>query len=129
LCLINLPIKNNKKEKSLFEWGILGALVASACCWLPLLLIFLGLINISTALTIGYYSIYFLITGLALTGLALYFYWRKNGKTCCTTKTEFKKHLLISIIVVLAVLFFSYVIKNFIAPTVAPFVYEQFSNR
>lgn len=121
-------MKNNQKEKRFIEWGILGALITSACCWLPLLLIFLGVINISTALTIGYYSIYFLAAGLALTGLALYFYWH-NGKTCCASKTELKKHLLVSIGVVLAVLLFSYLIKNVIAPAMAPFVYEQFSNR
>lgn len=121
-------MKNNPKEKSLAKWGILGILVASACCWLPLLLILLGAINISTALAWGYQSTYFFVAGLALAGMAIYFYWRKNGKSCCTTKAEYRKQILITLIFVAIILVATYLVKHYVVPFLAPIVYEQSFN-
>lgn len=122
-------MQNNHKEKSLVKWGFLSILVASACCWLPLLLISFGVINISTALAWGYRSGYFLATGLTLTGLAIYFYWCKNGKSCCTTKSEYKRQIIITIIFLVTVLAAAYFIKHYIVPYLAPIIYEQSFNK
>lgn len=122
-------MENDHKEKSLVKWGFLGILVASACCWLPLLLISLGVINISTALALGYRSPYFLVAGLALATLAIYFYWSKKDKSCCTTKANFKKQIIISIIFLASILIAAYLIKNYVVPYFAPSVYKQSFNK
>lgn len=116
-------------EKTLVKWGGLGVIVASACCWLPLLLIFLGVINISTALAIGYRATYFLVAGLTLTVIAIYFYWNKGVKSCCVTKTQYKKYLLFTILILLLVLGLTYLIKQILLPYLAPIIYEQYYNR
>lgn len=116
-------------EKTLVKWGAVGVVVASACCWLPLLLIFLGVINISTALAIGYRSIYFLAAGLTFVLIGIYFYWSRGVKSCCVTKSQYKKYLLFTVLILLLVLGLTYLIKQIVLPYLAPAVYEYYYNR
>lgn len=116
-------------EKSLVKWGAVGVVVASACCWLPLLLIFLGVINISTALAIGYRATYFLVAGLTLALTGIYFYWNRGLKSCCVTKSQYKKYLLFTVLILLLVLGATYLIKQILLPYLAPIIYEQYYNR
>lgn len=119
--------KKHKNEKSLIKWGFGGAILASACCWLPLILVFLGVISVSTVLKIGYRSNYFLIGGLTLIALGIFFYWRKRG--ACSTRKEWIKQILFTILIVALVLLVAYVIKHWIVPYLAPFAYEKSLNQ
>jgi len=122
-------MKNHNDQSTLMKWSVGGIVLASACCWLPLVLILLGVINISTALVIGYNSTYFLAAGFGLAGLALFFYWRKRWKKVCTSRETLKKDLLMTILVIAAIIFITFFIKNTVLPFVAPYVYEYSLNR
>jgi magnesium-transporting ATPase (P-type) len=118
--------RTDPQQDKLIKWGIWAAVVASACCWLPLLLLSLGAINISTVLAIGYRTPYFITAGLTLVGLSLFFFWRGRYRNrCCITQQTVKKDILLTIGIIAFVLLLTYLIKYVLLPNLAPIIYDN----
>lgn len=81
--------------------GILSALIASACCVGPLLLILLGLGSLGIGAAIGKYHWYFILAAFALIGFA----WRsylKEKKTCNLKGCQMENKRITLIILILS---------------------------
>ncbi len=62
------------KVRKITQVGALGsAIIASACCWLPLLLVALGVSGVAVSATLEQYRPIFLAVTFALLGIAFYF--------------------------------------------------------
>ena len=70
--------------------GLLSAIAASACCWLPLLLISLGLSGAAVGAVFERYRPILLIVAFALLGVAFYFAYRKQATGDCCDSGEAK---------------------------------------
>ena len=70
--------------------GLLSAIAASACCWLPLLLISLGISGAAVGAVFERYRPILLIVAFALLGVAFYFAYRKQATGDCCDSREAK---------------------------------------
>ncbi|MCA9117628.1 MAG: hypothetical protein KDA79_21305, partial [Planctomycetaceae bacterium] len=72
---------------------VISAIMASACCWLPLLLLAAGVSGAGIAATLETYRPLFIVVTFGFLGAALYFTCRPKkaaaaaGHGCCTTKS------------------------------------------
>ncbi len=77
---------------------LISAVVASACCWLPLVLLALGVSGAGIASTLEVYRPLFIIVTVLFLGTAFYFTYRPqrtaaksthgNGEACCPLPTQ-----------------------------------------
>jgi mercuric ion transport protein len=110
-----------KKEKTPWILGIVGGTIASLCCIGPLVIFFFGLGSISTALSIGKYTPFFLAAAIIFMGIAFYLHLKK--KKCCNVEGV-NKHKW-NIIIALVIMFvFLYVVKFVLLPQIAVYVYR-----
>ncbi len=86
------PDNNNKGESIAKVGTILSAIMASSCCWLPLLLLAVGVSGAGIAATLEAYRPLFTIVTFGFLGAAFYFTYRPkktviDGKEgCCATQ-------------------------------------------
>lgn len=73
----------SKPEQIAWVGGIFSAIVASGCCWLPLLLIAFGFSSVAVSATLEPYRPFFILLTLFFLGAAFYFAYRPR-KTCTT---------------------------------------------
>ena len=74
------PPKSTGRAETVTQLGaVLAAIVASACCWLPLLLVALGVSGVAVSATLEQYRPIFLTVTFALLGAAFYFTYRRNA--------------------------------------------------
>jgi mercuric ion transport protein len=66
------------EEKTPWILGIVGGTIASLCCIGPLVIFFFGVGSISTALSIGKYTPFFLAAAIIFMGIAFYFHLKKK---------------------------------------------------
>ncbi|WP_153559298.1 mercuric transporter MerT family protein [Roseimaritima sediminicola] len=73
---------------------VVSAIMASACCWLPLLLLAVGVSGAGIAATLETYRPLFMVVTFGFLGAAFYFTYRptkavaESGHDCCTTESE-----------------------------------------
>ncbi|GIW94847.1 MAG: hypothetical protein KatS3mg110_2888 [Pirellulaceae bacterium] len=105
---VSAPTSGGPCREKRVSWVTLGAvltaIMGSACCWLPLLLIAFGFSAAGVAGFFEHYRPYFLATSFVLLGGAWYFTYRASirrvrerlrgqpgalldGQTCCTTES------------------------------------------
>lgn len=75
----NPPKSTHRAEKVTQLGAVLAAIVASACCWLPLLLVALGVSGVAVSATLEQYRPIFLTVTFVLLGAAFYFTYRRNA--------------------------------------------------
>lgn len=80
---VTTPGKSSTPERLAWVGGILAALIASACCWLPLLLVAVGVSGAAVSATFAAYRPYFMTLTFAFLGAAFWFAYRPQ-KTCVT---------------------------------------------
>lgn len=81
------------RQQRWFQWSVIGAIasliLATACCWIPLLLIIAGIGSVSLASTLAAYRPVFYSLAFAALGLAFYLTYRKPKETaeaCCNVE-------------------------------------------
>lgn len=79
--------KTSTTEKIAWVGGILSAVIASACCWLPLLLVAVGVSGAAVSATFAAYRPYFMALTFAFLGAAFYFAYRPRP-SCATDSGE-----------------------------------------
>ena len=67
---------SSRGEKIAKIGTVVSAIVASSCCWLPLVLIAVGVSGAGIATTLGEYRPYFMVVTFAFLGMAFYFTYR-----------------------------------------------------
>jgi len=111
-----------RKDRKTLKYGILGGILASMCCWGPILLISLGLISTSSALSIGYRSPWFLWVGIVFTIGIVIFHIRKQS--CGTKKQNLWSTLGTSLAIILLMIATTYFLKDIVVPWLAPYAYQ-----
>lgn len=85
--------KSSTGEKVAKIGAIVSAIMASACCWLPLLLLTVGVSGAGIAATVETYRPLFMIVTFVFLGAAVYFTYRPKksatgvGVDCCPTES------------------------------------------
>jgi copper chaperone CopZ len=80
---------SSKGEKIAKIGTLLSAIMASACCWLPLVLLAVGVSSAGIAATLEAYRPYFMVVTFGFLGAAFYFTYRlkkvgaEGGHDCC----------------------------------------------
>jgi mercuric ion transport protein len=74
----------NQSDRWLAAGGVLGAVLASTCCIVPLLLVTIGISGawIGNLTALEPYSIYFTIAALAFVGLGFWHVYFRKGAEC-----------------------------------------------
>ncbi len=69
---------------------LVSAIMASACCWLPLVLLAVGVSGAGIASTLEEYRPYFMVITVGFLGAAFYFTYRpkSSGSDCCVTEAS-----------------------------------------
>lgn len=117
-------------NKQALKNGILPGIIATLCCLGPLLLIMLGLISASTALSFTMYNRYFILLGILVLSFSLWFFISKRKQIICSgcsTKQE-ERWKIFSFIIFsagIAVLIYG-LIFYLILPWLSPIIYENF---
>ena len=84
----------SKGEKIAKIGTLVSAIMASSCCWLPLVLLAVGVSGAGIASTLEAYRPYFMVVTFGFLGAAFYFtYWPKKaatagGNDCCAPATK-----------------------------------------
>ncbi len=84
---------SSKGEKIAKIGTLLSAIIASACCWLPLVLLAVGISGAGIAATLEAYRPLFIVVTFGFLGSAFYFTYRPRKaaaggeQTCCTSET------------------------------------------
>lgn len=107
-------------KKLLFAGGFAGA-IASLCCVGPVVLVLLGLVGVSTALSIGKFTWLFTTLALIFFGVAVFLYLTK--RKCCNVKglNENWKSIVIAFLVLVV---FLTLLKYWLAPLLAQIAYR-----
>ena len=76
---------SSRGEKIAKIGTVVSAIVASSCCWLPLVLLAVGVSGAGIATTLGEYRPYFMVVTFAFLGMAFYFTYRPRpvGADAC----------------------------------------------
>jgi len=80
-------------EKIATAGTLISAIMASSCCWLPLVLLAVGVSGAGIASTLEAYRPYFMVVTFGFLGAAFYFTYRPknvsagNGHDCCVPQT------------------------------------------
>ena len=82
---LNLPA--GTKAETITKVGtVLSAIMASSCCWLPLMLLAFGVSGAGIAATLETYRPLFIVATVGFLGTAFYLTYRpKNSDSCCDT--------------------------------------------
>ncbi|VAX38024.1 hypothetical protein MNBD_PLANCTO02-2688 [hydrothermal vent metagenome] len=92
-----LPENSNKGEKISKVGMVLSAMMASSCCWLPLLLLAMGVSGAGIASTLEAYRPLFMVVTFSFLGAAFYFTYRPkksvvdSAESCCATQSASEK--------------------------------------
>lgn len=80
----DLSIKRSHQDRWFATGGVIGAIVASTCCVVPLLLVTLGISGawIANLTALEPYSIYFTIAALAFIGLGFWRVYSRRSREC-----------------------------------------------
>jgi len=82
-CLDNVPISSKSHGETIAKIGtIVSAIVASSCCWLPLVLLALGVSGAGIASTLESYRPLFIVVTFGFLASAFYYTYRPTRKTC-----------------------------------------------
>ncbi len=80
----------NKGEKIAKIGALISAIMASACCWLPLVLLAVGVSGAGIAAVLETYRPLFMVVTFGFLGAAFYFTYRPrkaaSGESCCATE-------------------------------------------
>ena len=113
--------------------GFLSGLIATLCCLSPLLLIMLGVISASTALSFTVYNRYFIPLGIIILALTIWFSLKKRRHIICsgcTDKGQERKRIITFVISSLAVSVATYLVVYYkLLPILAPIVFDNFYKR
>lgn len=109
-----------KDKKFLLTGGFAGVL-GSLCCIGPVIIVFLGLGSVSTALAIGKYTWLFTLLAVVFFSVSLILYLKKNNS--CNIKGVKNNWKLILTSFLIMVLFL-FLLKFKIAPLLAKLVYR-----
>ena len=104
-------MKENHKG---FLSGLIGSLISSVCCITPLLLLLLGIGNLSLAVWMGVYRIYFIFAGLLFVILALANHIRMKARRCACSNIQMMKQESKLIFTTLASFFIIFSVINFL---------------
>lgn len=117
-------------NKQALKSGFLPGLIATLCCLGPLILIMLGAISASTALSFTMYNRYFIVLSIIILAATLWFYIRKKRQiicTGCTTKQQERWKIFYFVIASAAVATLTYVFMFYLVlPRLGPIIYENF---
>ncbi len=102
-----------ENHKGLFN-GLIGGLISSICCITPLLLLLLGIGNLSLAVWMGAYRIYFIFAGLLFVTLALANHVRLKAKKCACSNIQMLRQESKLIFSAFASFFIIFSVINFI---------------
>ena len=97
-----------------FFSGLIGGLIATACCITPLLFLLLGLGSIGLAASMGAYKMFFIFTGLLFIILTLANHIRMKAKKCACSSIQMLKQESKLILSAFASFFVIFGILNFI---------------
>jgi len=91
--LANKPPAAHRAEAITKVGTVLSAIMASACCWLPLLLVAVGVSGAGIAATLEAYRPLFIVLTFGFLAAALYFTYRPRKSStvegdCCSTATD-----------------------------------------
>ncbi len=103
----------NENIKGLFN-GSAGGLISSICCITPLILLLLGIGNLSLAATMGAYRLYFVLLGLIFVILSLGYQIRKKMKNCTCSSIQMLRQESKLIFTAFASFFIVFGIINFL---------------
>jgi len=103
----------NERLKGLFN-GFAGGLISSICCITPLILLLLGIGNISLAATMGAYRLYFILLGLIFVILSIGYQIRKKMKNCACSSVQMLRQESKLIFTAFASFFIVFGIINFL---------------
>ena len=87
-----IPVSTGRGEKIAKIGTIVSAIMASACCWLPLVLLAVGVSGVGMAATLEEYRPLFIVVTFGFLAAAFYFTYRpkkvaaEGGQGCCTPK-------------------------------------------
>lgn len=117
-------------NKQALKSGFLPGLIATLCCLGPLILIMLGSISASTALSFTMYNRYFIVLGIIILAATLWFYIRKRRQIICTgcaTKQQERWRIFYFVIASAVVAILTYVFMFYLVlPWLGPIIYENF---
>ena len=123
-------IMNKELIKEVAKSGTSPGLIATLCCLGPLLLIMMGLISSSTALSFTEYKKWFLILSVILFIGTTWFYLKKRKQIICNgcqTKNQERQRVvtfvIFSAMVALVIFTFTFYV---VLPWLAPIVFENF---
>ena len=71
--------------------GALAGLISSACCLAPLVILLIGVGNLSLAASMGAYRNYFIIAGISFVLLSIASHLRKKAKQCACSYKQLLK--------------------------------------
>lgn len=86
-------LSTGRGEKIATAGTLISAIMASSCCWLPLVLLAVGVSGAGIASTLETYRPYFMVVTFGFLGAAFYFTYRPknvpagNGHDCCAPQT------------------------------------------
>lgn len=117
-------------NKEAIKVGFLPGLIGTLCCLGPLILIMMGLISASTALSfIAYKWWFFTLSIILLVGTLWFYIKRRRQMVCngCQTKSDERRRIITFVVfsVTASLLIFALVFYV-ILPWLAPIVFENF---
>jgi mercuric ion transport protein len=110
-----------KSDKKLLYAGGIAGFISSLCCIGPVIIVALGLGSVSTALSFGKYSNFFLSLAVLFFAIALIFYLKK--KKSCSAR-DIKKNWKIICMAFIVLTVFLVILKYGLAPVLATLVYR-----
>lgn len=117
-------------HKEALKTGLKPGFVATLCCLGPLILIMMGLISASTALSITTYRKWFLILSVILFIGTVWFYLKKRRQIICggcETKNQERQKIITFVAISAAVAFIIFALLFYVVlPWLAPIVFENF---
>ena len=115
----------NEGIRGLFS-GSAGGMISSICCITPLVLLLLGIGNLSLAATMGAYRIYFILAGLVFVSLSMAYHIRRKMRYCGCSGIQILKQESRLIFTAFASFFIIFGLINFI---VLPFVTAKITGK
>lgn len=110
---------NIRKTSTLIGSGF-AALLASSCCWLPFVLVALGISGSAAGALFASFRIPFLVVTVLLLAVAFFFHYRDKKQSCCADEKKSKSRLKqlneislwVTAVVVVAVALYPYYHKS-----------------